>query len=215
MKKTVSFIILLFILKIGYSYDFSINKPLFSKPVQLFDNPIQFQDSIKLLPEKYLFTQRILWGERGLMRYFNAFKLSPTSRDLEMNIRSVMITSHQYLAFASLIGMVGTGITGQNLYNGNRKIKDLHEGLSTFTNITYFTSLGTILFAPPPRKNRAKGFTKFRIHRAFSIVHVASMLAVNILSDMVGDNYKLKPYHRAAGIVAFSSLFIATVTIKL
>lgn len=215
MKKWVSLILFLLVAKVAFSYDFSYSKPLFSKPVSLFNNSVQFNDSIKLLPDRYLFTQRILWGERGLMRYFSAFKLSPTSRDLEMNIRTVMITSHQYLAFASLLGMVGTGITGQNLYNGNRKIKDLHEGLSTFTNITYFTSLGTILFAPPPRKNRAKGFTKFRIHRAFSIVHVASMLAVNILSDMVGDNYKLKPYHRAAGIVAFSSLFIATVTIKL
>jgi hypothetical protein len=215
MKKTVSFIILLFILKIGYSYDFSINKPLFSKPVQLFDNPIQFQDSIKLLPEKYLFTQRILWGERGLMRYFNTFKLSPTSRDLEMNIRSVMITTHQYLAFASLVGMLGTGIAGQYLYQGNREIKDLHEGLATFTNVTYFTSLGTILFAPPPMKNRAKGFTKFRIHRTLSMVHVASMIAVNVLSSLIREYPELKPYHRAAGIAAFSSLFVATVTIKL
>jgi hypothetical protein len=110
MKKTVSFIILLFILKMGYSYDFSYSKPLFDKPVQLFDNPIQFQDSIKLLPEKYLFTQRILWGERGLMRYFNTFKLSPTSRDLEMNIRSVMITYSSIPCFCLFSG---------NAWNGN------------------------------------------------------------------------------------------------
>lgn len=215
MKKTVSFILLLFILKMGYSYDFSYSKPLFDKPIQLFSTPSQFQDSIKLLPEKYLFTQRILWGERGLMRYFNTFKLSPTSRDLEMNIRSVMITSHQYLAFASLVGMLGTGIAGQYLYQGNLEIKDLHEGFAAFTNITYFTSLGTILFAPPPMKNRPKGFTKFRIHRTLSMVHLTSMLAVNILSELIDDYPQLKPYHRAAGIAAFSSLFVATVTIKL
>ena len=149
------------------------------------------------------------------MRNFDMFKLSSTSRDIEMNIRSVMITTHQYLAFASLVGMIGTGITGQFLYQGNKDIKDFHEGLASFTNVTYFTSLGTILFTPPPMKDRAKGFTKFRIHRVASIVHITSMLAVNILSSMVGDNYKLKPYHRAAGILAFSSLFVATVTIKL
>lgn len=215
MKKTVSFILLLFILKLGYSFDFSYNKPIFNKSVQIFNNTVQFQDSIKLLPDRYLFTQRILWGERGLMRYFNTFKLSPTSRDLEMNIRSVMITTHQYIAFASLVGMLGTGIAGQYLYTGHREIKDLHEGLATFTNISYFTSLGTILFAPPPMKNRAKGFTKFRIHRTLSMVHLTSMLAVNILSELIEDYPQLKPYHRAAGIAAFSSLFVATVTIKL
>lgn len=215
MKKWVSLMLLLLVVKVGFSYDFSYNKSLFRNPAKLFNHTVQFQDSIKLLPDKYLFTQRMLWGERGLMRYFNAFKLSPTSRDLEMNIRSVMITSHQYLAFASLVGMLGTGIAGQYLYTGNRNVKDLHEGLATFTNITYFTSLGTILFAPPPMKNRAKGFTKFRIHRTLSVVHVASMLAVNILSGMIEDYPQLKPYHRAAGIAAFSSLFVATITIKL
>jgi hypothetical protein len=215
MKKIITFLFLLFILKLGFSYDFSYNKPLFNKPVQLFNSPIHLQDSIKLLPDKYLFTQRILWGERGLMRYFNTFKLSPTSRDLEMNIRSIMITSHQYLAFASLVGMLGTGITGQFVYSGNREIKDIHEGFATFTNITYFTSLGTILFTPPPMKNRATGFTKFRIHRTLSMVHLTSMLAVNILSGLIDDYPQLKPYHRAAGIAAFSSLFVATVTIKL
>lgn len=209
MKKTLCFILLVFLFQTGFSKDrnlFSLNEKY---------PTIQFADTIKLLPDHYLFTQRMLWGEKGLMRNFDMFKLSTTSRDIEMNIRAVMITTHQYLAFASLLGMIGTGITGQYVYNGNRNIKNFHEGLATFTNITYFTSLGTILFTPPPMKDRASGFTKFRIHRTMSIIHVSSMLAVNILSSLMENNYKLKPYHRAAGIIAFGSLFVATVTIKL
>ncbi|MBP1673054.1 MAG: hypothetical protein H6Q25_869 [Bacteroidetes bacterium] len=208
MKKLLSLLFLLFFLQLGYS-----TNPFSLTPLRP-NNAIHFDDTIKLLPDHYLFTQKIFWGEKGLMRNFDMFKLSSTSRDIEMNIRSVMITTHQYLAFASLVGMLGTGITGQYLYNGSR-IKDIHEGFATFTNITYFTSLGTILFTPPPMKDRAKGFTKFRIHRAMSIVHVSSMLAVNILSSLVEDYPVLRPYHRAAGILAFSSLFVATVTIKL
>ncbi len=209
MKKLLILLFLLSILQIGFSSNPFTLSPL--RPV----GAIHFDDTIKLLPDRYLFTQKILWGERGLMRNFDMFKLSSTSRDIEMNIRSVMITTHQYLAFASLVGMIGTGITGQFLYQGNRDIKDFHEGLATFTNVTYFTSLGTILFTPPPMKDRAKGFTKFRLHRTMSIVHVSSMLAVNILSSLIETYPVLKPYHRAAGILAFSSLFVATVTIKL
>lgn len=209
MKKTLCFILLVFLFQTGFSKDrnlFSLNEKY---------PTIQFADTIKLLPDHYLFTQRMLWGEKGLMRNFDMFKLSTTSRDIEMNIRSAMITTHQYLAFASLAGMLGTGIVGQFLYQGNRDIKDLHEGLATFTNVTYFTSLGVILFTPPPMKDRASGLTKFRIHRTLSMVHLTSMLAVNILSSLMENNYKLKPYHRAAGIIAFGSLLVATVTIKL
>lgn len=209
MKKILCFVLLAFLFQTGFSKDRNLFTLTEKYPT------IQFADTIKLLPDHYLFTQKILWGEKGLMRNFDMFTLSPTSRDLEMNIRSVMITTHQYLAFASLIGMLGTGIAGQYLYLGNRDIKDLHEGLATFTNITYFTSLGTILFTPPPMKDRATGFTKFRIHRTLSMVHLTSMLAVNILSSLIEDYPQLKPYHRAAGIVAFGSLFVATVTIKL
>lgn len=137
MKKTLCFILLVFLFQTGFSKDrnlFSLNEKY---------PTIQFADTIKLLPDHYLFTQRMLWGEKGLMRNFDMFKLSTTSRDIEMNIRSAMITTHQYLAFASLAGMLGTGIVGQFLYQGNRDIKDLHEGLATFTNVTYFTSLGS------------------------------------------------------------------------
>jgi len=62
--------------------------------------------------------------------------------------------------------------------------------------------------------DRAKGFTKFRIHRVLSVIHLSSMIATNLLSELQEDNPELKPYHKAAAITAFSSLFLATVVIK-
>ena len=35
------------------------------------------QEKTKLLPDKMIFTQRIFWGEKGLMRSFDAFELTP------------------------------------------------------------------------------------------------------------------------------------------
>lgn len=64
-------------------------------------------------------------------------------------------------------------------------------------------------------KDRAKGVTRFRIHRTLSIVHVASMITTNILSSLIDDRPELKPYHRAAALCAFGSLLAATVTINL
>ncbi|MBP1677332.1 MAG: hypothetical protein H6Q20_1891 [Bacteroidetes bacterium] len=172
-------------------------------------------DSLPLLPEHYLFTQRLLWSENGLMRNFKKFELSRESRDIEMNIRSIAIAAHQYLGYATLLGMVGTGIAGQQLYKGSTSNKDLHEGLAGFTNICYYSTAVLALFQPPPMHNRASGFTKLRIHRTLSIIHLSSMIATNVLSGLQEDNSKLKPYHKAAAITAFSSLFLATVVIKL
>lgn len=172
-------------------------------------------DEQPLLPEHYLFTQRLLWSEHGLMRNFDVFKLSKESRNLEMNIRSITMTAHEYLGYASLLGMVGTAITGQRLYTGSTRNRDLHEGFAGFTNICYFSTAALGFLQPPPMYNREPGFTKLRIHRTLSIIHLTSMIATNVLSGMMEHNEKLRPYHKAAAITAFSSLFLATVVIKL
>ena len=168
-----------------------------------------------LLPSHYLFTQRWLWGENGLMRNFDTFTLSLEARDREMEIRDKMNQIHRIAGYVSLAGMIGSGITGQMSSKGNEKAKDLHETFTGVTNFTYFGSLAFALFSPPPMRNRTTGFTKLNIHRTLAIVHVTSMLATNILSGMLENNSSLVPYHRIAAITAFSSLFVATVVIKL
>ena len=47
-------------------------------------NEITAQDNQKtiLLPDKYPFTQRIFWGEKGLMRNFDYFRLTPEERQM-------------------------------------------------------------------------------------------------------------------------------------
>jgi hypothetical protein len=172
-------------------------------------------DNVSLLPEHYLFTQRLLWSEKGLMRNFKAFELSTDARNREMNIRSHATAAHQYLGYASLVGMIASGITGQDLYKGEKKQRNMHDGFVAFTNICYFSTAALALFQPPPMHDRESGFTKLRIHQTLSIVHLSSMIATNVLGGLLEHNPNLKPYHRAAAITAFSSLFLATVVIKL
>ncbi len=167
-----------------------------------------------LLPEKYLFTQKLLWGKKGLMRSFNIFELSPESRDMEQEIREKMFKAHRYIGYATLAGMVAQGIVGERLYRGNTGLKDLHEGLAGAVNIGYFTTAGLALFAPPRLNDRPKGFSTYKLHKYLVMVHLSSMIATNILSGMVEDNPSLKPYHRATAYIAYSSFFVSMVVIN-
>lgn len=107
----------------------------------------------KLLPDKILFTQRMLWGNKGLMRNFNAFELTPEKRQHELKVRRTMLVTHQILGFATLGGMIAQGFVGAKLYNasGNdyQKIKDTHEAIATGIEIGYFSTAAMSLFAPP------------------------------------------------------------------
>lgn len=188
-----------------------------SDSTALLDTVSEAADSIQepLLPSHYLFTQRLLWGEKGLMRNFDMFDLTAANREREIEIRAKMNMAHQITGYIALAGMIGSGISGQMLYNGNHSAKDAHEACVAITNVSYVSSLAIGLFSPPPMKNRTTGFTKLNIHKTLAIVHVASMLTTNILSGLMEHNPALVPYHRAAAITAFSSLFLATVVIKI
>ena len=74
-------------------------------------------EKAKLLPDKIIFTQRIFWGEKGLMRNFNAFELTPEKRMAELKVRRTMLVTHQVLGMLTLGGMVAQGIVGAKLYN--------------------------------------------------------------------------------------------------
>ena len=175
------------------------------------------QDSSQqvLLPSHYLFTQRWLWAENGLLRKNGKYQLTVDGREHEMEIRTKMNQIHQIAGYVSLAGMIGSGITGQMAYDGNDQAKSAHQIFTGVTNFSYFGSLALSLFSPPPMRDREAGFTKLNIHKTLAVVHVASMLATNILSGMLEDNRSLVPYHRAASITAFSTLFLATVVINL
>jgi len=218
MKNTTILLFFLFLLK----------APLFSQTEKIVSDTLQIEtvsdttisDTLtsiepeELLPSKYLFTQRLLWSEHGVMRNINYFTLSEASRDRELEIRNTMFTAHQYMGYATLAGMIAQGFVGQKLYTGDKSMKGLHEGLAGAVNIGYFTTAGLAFFAPPRRHNTKKGFSTLTVHKCLSIVHLSSMIATNILSGMTENNPSLKSYHKAAAFTAFGSFFASMIVIK-
>jgi hypothetical protein len=172
------------------------------------------EEPVELIPKRMIFTQRLLWGEKGLMRTLKVAPLTDHGRETELKIRRGMLVTHQVLGFATLAGMVAQGIVGSKLYNGDYKIKDLHEGLGTAVNITYFTTAGLSLFTPPPLISRqVKGLNGIKMHKTLAVVHLSAMIATNVLAERAGD-IKIKPLHRAAAFTAFGSFFGAMLVMK-
>jgi hypothetical protein len=167
-----------------------------------------------LLPKKMLVTQRLLWGEKGLMRISGIAPLTIDSRKKEMQVRRGSLKVHQALGFITLGGMVAQGIVGSQLYKGNYKVKDLHEGLASAINVTYSLGAVTSLLAPPPMVNRDKKITSLRLHKWLSVVHMSGMIATNVLAGLAEENVKYKSAHRAAAYTAFASFAAAMVVIK-
>jgi len=177
----------------------------------------------KLLPDHMIITQRILWGKKGLMRNFNTFELTPEKRANELKIRRTMLVTHQVLGTLTSLGMIAQGIVGSKLYNGDRSLKDLHEGIAAGVNIGYFTTAALSLFSPPKMFNERKGFSSIKIHKYLAIIHMTSMIATNILADQLESEGNLPPsnhvlqmrkWHRAAAFTAFGSFFAAEIVIK-
>ena len=95
--------------------------------------------SIELLPEKMLFTQRMLWGEKGLLRTTGIAPLTREQRVRELQLRKSMLTAHQVIGYATLAGMVAQGIIGGQLYNGDYSLRQTHKTLGNVVTATYFT----------------------------------------------------------------------------
>ncbi len=188
--------------------------PLMAQGDLLSELEQQQKDTMKLLPHKMLFTQRMLWGNRGLMRHFNSFALTKENREKELKIRRTMLVIHQITGFTTLGLMAAQSYVGWQVYNGNHSLAETHEALAGVTDVFYFTTASLALFAPPKMIDEHKGYSSIKVHKALAIIHFSSMIATNILGPMVEDNPQLKPYHRAAALTAFGSLFAAMVIIK-
>ena len=178
----------------------------------LLNDLLKTQDSTtELLPKKMLITQRVLWGNNGLMRPISP--LTAVNREKELKLRRTMLVAHQVLGFVTLGGMVGQGISGTQLYKNKGSWNDLHEGLAVTVNLTYAGTAAMAFFAPPPLINRDKKLSAIRLHKWLSLVHMSGMIATNVLADKAEDP-KFKPYHRAAAFATFASFAAAIITIK-
>ncbi len=171
-------------------------------------------DTVKLLPDHFIFTQRIMWGEKGLMRNFKSFELTPEERQKELRIRRSMLVAHQATGFLTLGAMVAQGFVGSSLYNGNMSKKDVHEALAAGINIGYFTTASLSLFAPPKMLDERKGYSSIKLHKALAIVHLSGMIATDILAAQLESNPDLKPYHRAAAFTTFGAFAASMIVIK-
>lgn len=189
---------------------------LFAQDDLLNDLMATQDNKTELVPKKMLLTQRVFWGEKGLMRPI--IPLTPSNREKELKLRRGMLVAHQILGFATLGGMIGQGITGTKLYNANggrnNNVGDIHENLAVAVNITYGTTAFMSLFTPPPLINRDKKLSAIRLHKWLAVVHLSGMIATNVLAEMAEDNVKYKKMHRAAAFTTFASFAAAMITIK-
>ena len=167
-----------------------------------------------LLPERMIITQRMLWGEKGLMRTTGIAPLGIDQRKQEMKVRRLFLKTHQALGFVTLGGMVAQGIVGARLYNGNYKLNEAHEALAAGLNVSYSLTAAMSLFTPPPLIQRDRKISSLKLHKWLSIVHMSGMLATNILAGQIEDRPSLKPIHRAAAFTTFASFAAAVVVIK-
>ena len=175
----------------------------------LFDEISTKQKSQELLPSSMIFTQRLLWGEKGLMRTTKAIPLNLENREKELRIRRKMLLAHQVIGYATLAGMIAQGVFGTKLYRGQYQYDDSHELIGNLTTVSYFTGAGLSLFAPPPlisKKN--KGLTSIKAHKWLATVHFSAMIATNLLAE------SQKKYHRAAAFTLFGSYALAVISFK-
>ena len=82
-----------------------------------------------LLPEKMIISQRVLWGEKGLLRKTGIVKLSLENREKELVVRERMLKAHQIIGYITFAGMIYQGILGGKLYNGDYSVYDTHKKL--------------------------------------------------------------------------------------
>ncbi|MCP9770392.1 hypothetical protein EGI22_20995 [Lacihabitans sp. LS3-19] len=172
--------------------------------------------SQSLLPDRMLFTQRMLWGENGLYRKVGIAPkvLTAETRAHELKIRRTMFRIHQGVGLATAAAMLAQGFVGNNLYkNGGRNTKDIHESIALGINIGYITTGLMSFTAPPPMINRKK-FDNIKLHKILSVVHLSGMIATNVLADQAGDSIQMKKWHRAAGMTTFAAYAAAIATIK-
>lgn len=172
-----------------------------------FDNLI-IEEKPSLLPDKMIITQRLLWGENGLLRKLGIAKLNIENREEELILREKMLKTHQILGYVTFAGMIAQGIVGGKLYNGDYSLYETHKTLGKVVSATYFTGAGLSIFSPPPLISREKeGLNNIKVHKILANIHVPAMIMTNVLSD---EN---KKEHRAAAYTAFASYTLAMVSI--
>ena len=186
------------------------SKLSFSQGEDLF-NSLR-QETVKdesLIPKRMIFTQRVLWGNKGLLRKFGIFPLNVEQREKELKLRRSMLKIHQIIGYLTLAGMVTQGFLGGKLYNNwERGLYNTHKTVGNLTSISYFTGAGLSLFAPPPLINKkSKGLSSIKAHKYLASVHFSAMLATNIFKKRNQQIHKISAYTAVGSFAAAVLVF--------
>ena len=186
------------------------SKLSFSQGEDLF-NSLR-QETVKdesLIPKRMIFTQRALWGNKGLLRKFGIFPLNVEQREKELKLRRSMLKIHQIIGYLTLAGMVTQGFLGGKLYNNwERGLYNTHKTVGNLTSISYFTGAGLSLFAPPPLINKkSKGLSSIKAHKYLASVHFSAMLATNIFKKRNQQIHKISAYTAVGSFAAAVLVF--------
>tara|TARA_S200000501_G_scaffold155081_1_gene146241 strand:- start:2646 stop:3257 length:612 start_codon:yes stop_codon:yes gene_type:complete len=202
LKRIIRNIIILFFL--------GLSSTSFTQEQELFDLIVADENATPpLLPERMIFTQKILWGEKGLMRKTGISPLTVQNREKELRLRRSFLKTHQILGYTTLATMIAQGIIGGKLYNGQNNLYDTHKTMGKIVNVGYFTGAALSLFSPPPLTNKkTKGFSSIKAHKILANIHFSAMVITNVVAD---DNKKA---HRAAAYTAFASYATAVIVFK-
>jgi len=181
---------------------------------ELFDLIITDENATpKLLPERIIFTQKIFWGENGILRKTGIAPLNLENREKELRLRRSMLKTHQIIGYTTLAAMIAQGFIGGKLYNASGEnyssLYKTHKNMSKVVNVGYFTGAALALFSPPPLVNKkTKGFSSIKAHRFLSNIHFSAMVITNMVSD------SNKKSHKAAAYTAFASYATAVIVFK-
>lgn len=181
---------------------------------ELFDLIITDENATPdLLPERMIFTQKLFWGEKGLLRKTGIAPLNLENREKELQLRRKMLKAHQIIGYTTLAAMVAQGLIGGKLYNSTgdnyNSLYKTHKNMSKVVNAGYFTGAALSLFSPPPLINKkTKGFSSIKAHRFLSNIHFSAMIITNVVAD------SNKKSHKAAAYTAFASYATAVIVFK-
>ena len=151
-----------------------------------------------------VFTQKLFWGENGLLRKINLSPLNQEQRQKELKLRRVMLKTHQIIGFVTLAGMITQGFLGGKLYkNPNIDRYNTHKTIGNLTSVSYFTGAGLSLFSPPPLINKKyKGLNSIKAHKYLASLHFSAMLATNFFKN---KNRKIHKYSAYTAVGSFAA----------
>ncbi len=189
---------------------FSINLESYSQSNDFLDEfeALIDNENVQLLPDRMILSQKLIWGEKGLLRKTGISKLSIENREKELILREKMLKAHQIIGYVTFAAMIAQGIIGGKLYNGENDLYDTHKNLGNFVTTSYFVGAGLSLLAPPPLVSKEiKGLNNIRAHKILANLHLPAMIATNIYADRDRD------IHKASAYTAFASYTLAIIAI--